>query len=296
MYQHSSKKHIERPPFSIVMWLCFFHFRFLHLVNSPKKLHPVCQLPRRILIIGVRTFINPGWHEEIRLQCTNCSAASQVQLRKNPWVFQQASFCWSSDWRSSWHFSSYVSHGGERCGSKVAMFFGFFDFLHTISRNSCSRYRYVHIYIYYITYIYIIFIYVYHQKFGINTIFVERLQHMNMDTLHFAGLGHLWCRPGGHSTHHLWLTLSQRHSTNDGSLSSGQSTWRGVPTDKLWTKVSLQQRWIRVKIIEHFSQTFSKITKQSGFEMNVPSIWANEIEIIFLPFVAKRISCSHFPE
>ena len=116
-------------------------------MNSSKKLHPVCQLPRRILIIGVRTFINPGWHEEIRLQCTNCSAASQV-LRKNPWVFQQASFCRSSDWRSSWHFSSYVSHGGERCGSKVAMFFVFFDFLHTISRNSCSRYRYVHIYIY----------------------------------------------------------------------------------------------------------------------------------------------------
>lgn len=270
------------------MWCdsVFFTSGFSTWWIPPKKLHPVwCSLPRRILIIGVRTFINPGWHEEIRLQCTNCSAASQVQLRTNPWVFQQASFCWSSDW-------------GKTMRIQGCQFFWCFDFLHTISRNSYSRESYVHIYNIFIYKIYTISLslYIYHQKFVINTIFVERLQHMNMDTLHFAGLGHVWCSPGGHSTHHLWLTLSQRHSTNDGSLSSGQSTWRGVPTEKLWTKVSLQQRWFRVKRNEHVLPNFSRITKQCGFEMNVPNIWANEIEIFFLPFVAKRISCSHFPE
>ena len=36
-------------------------------------------LLRNILIIGVRTFINPGWNQEIVLQCTNCSAASQAR-------------------------------------------------------------------------------------------------------------------------------------------------------------------------------------------------------------------------
>ncbi|CAE7023989.1 unnamed protein product, partial [Symbiodinium natans] len=34
-----------------------------------------------ILIVGVRTFINPGWSEEINLKCTNCSSVSQVVIR-----------------------------------------------------------------------------------------------------------------------------------------------------------------------------------------------------------------------
>ncbi|CAE7308155.1 unnamed protein product [Symbiodinium sp. CCMP2456] len=33
------------------------------------------------LIVGVRTFINPGWSEEINLKCTNCSSVSQVVIR-----------------------------------------------------------------------------------------------------------------------------------------------------------------------------------------------------------------------
>ena len=133
------------------------------MVFPPQKLHPVwCSLPRRILIIGVRTFINPGWHEEIRLQCTNCSAASQVQLRKNPKThgfFQQASFCWSSDWR-------------ERCGSKVAMVFGALISSTQLLVTHYSRYSYYMLLLCtYIIYIAYIDIYVYHQNFGINTIF-----------------------------------------------------------------------------------------------------------------------------
>ncbi|CAK9024211.1 unnamed protein product [Durusdinium trenchii] len=42
---------------------------------------PQVSFIKNILIIGVRTFINPGWHEEIHLQCTNCSAASQVVVQ-----------------------------------------------------------------------------------------------------------------------------------------------------------------------------------------------------------------------
>ncbi|CAJ1435103.1 unnamed protein product, partial [Effrenium voratum] len=42
---------------------------------------PQVSFIKNILIIGVRTFINPGWHEEITLQCTNCSAASQVVIK-----------------------------------------------------------------------------------------------------------------------------------------------------------------------------------------------------------------------
>ena len=45
-----------------------------------------------------------------------------------------------------------------------------------------------------------------------------------------------------------------------------------------------------------FPKHFIDYKLQGCFEMNFPNIWANEIEIIFLPFVAKRISCSHFPE
>ena len=35
---------------------------------------------KNILIVGVRTFINPGWYEEIWMKCTNCSSASQAAL------------------------------------------------------------------------------------------------------------------------------------------------------------------------------------------------------------------------
>jgi len=30
--------------------------------------------------IGVRTFLNPGWHREIQIQCTNCSSANRITL------------------------------------------------------------------------------------------------------------------------------------------------------------------------------------------------------------------------
>ena len=53
--------------------------RLLGRISYYRK--PQVSFIKRILIIGVRTFINPGWHEEIRLQCTNCSAASQVVIQ-----------------------------------------------------------------------------------------------------------------------------------------------------------------------------------------------------------------------
>lgn len=31
--------------------------------------------------VGVRTFLNPGWHRELSVQCTNCSAANRLAIR-----------------------------------------------------------------------------------------------------------------------------------------------------------------------------------------------------------------------
>eukprot|EP00435_Cladocopium_sp_Y103_P066121 s23_g28.t1 len=54
-------------------------FRLLGRISYYRK--PQVSFIKNILIIGVRTFINPGWNQEIVLQCTNCSAASQVVVQ-----------------------------------------------------------------------------------------------------------------------------------------------------------------------------------------------------------------------
>lgn len=42
---------------------------------------PELHFSGRVERIGVRTFLNPGWHKDIQLECRNCSTASRIAVR-----------------------------------------------------------------------------------------------------------------------------------------------------------------------------------------------------------------------
>eukprot|EP00927_Polykrikos_kofoidii_P034508 TRINITY_DN29270_c0_g1_i1.p1 TRINITY_DN29270_c0_g1~~TRINITY_DN29270_c0_g1_i1.p1 ORF type:complete len:550 (+),score=56.22 TRINITY_DN29270_c0_g1_i1:168-1652(+) len=53
-----------------------------HLLGKLKYVRqPKIVFTNDLVRIGVRTFLNPGWHSEIHLSCENCTAGSRIALR-----------------------------------------------------------------------------------------------------------------------------------------------------------------------------------------------------------------------